>query len=91
MNNAFFDSKTMQLLAISMAAIIMLVLIGVAVKVLFGSDVFEMISAGILGITGQSAQGTYRNVRVDAPIRQAYNDAVISGEIGGSPPPIGEK
>lgn len=84
--NGFFDSKTMQLLALSMGVIFALVLTGVAVKVIFGVDVFEMVSAGILGITGQSAQGTTRNIMVDRDIRQTYN--TYRTEVGGNPPPM---
>ena len=72
MNNNFFDSKTMQLMCVCIGVVILLIAIGVAVKVLFGEDVFTMVAAGIGSITGQGAMGTYRNVQTDAPIRQQY-------------------
>lgn len=69
---SFWDSKTMVLLCIGMAAIVLLIVIGIVVMLLTDKDPFQMVTAGILGISGQSGQGTYRNAKVDAPIRQAY-------------------
>lgn len=70
-NQSFFASKTMQLISLSIAAILVLVTIGVVMQAAFGVNVFDVIVAGIGGITGQSGLGTYRNVTTDAPIRQS--------------------
>ena len=86
MNNAFFDSKTMQLMCVCIGAVILLIAIGVAVKVIFGEDVFTMVAAGIASITGQAGAGTWRNVQTDAPIRQQYAQAQMTGKL--SDPPV---
>lgn len=84
----FFGSKTMILLTLGMSMIVVLVLVGVLVKVLLGEDVFEMISAGILGISGHSGAGTVRNVQVDAPIRQQYAQAATATPGPLNAPPV---
>lgn len=61
----------MVLICIGIGAIVALVLLAIAVKVAWGIDVFELVSAGIVGISGHSGAGTYRNLQVDAPARQA--------------------
>ena len=80
----FFASKTMVLLGLSFTCVAGLVVLGVAVKVAFGVDAFEMIAAGILSITGQSGGGIYRNVKTDGAIRLAQAQ---QGPPPSSPPP----
>lgn len=90
MNTSFFDSKSMQLLTLSIGTVVLLVVIGVSVKVAFNIDAFEMISAGILAITGQSGAGVARNVLVDAPVRkmEAETQATITTTGLNAPPTI---
>lgn len=88
-NEPFFGSKTMVLLCIGIAAIVGLVAVGVLVKVAFDIDAFELVAAGIAGISGNAGAGTYRNVQVDAPARQAYvaqQTAEPAGQVFGPPP-----
>ena len=77
----FFGSKTMVLLALCIAAILLLVLVGVVVLVVWHVNAFEMVAAGIAGVTGQSAQGTYRNVRTDTPMRISQSNDRPEGPI----------
>ena len=85
----FFASKTMILLVVTMGFIFLLVVLGIAVKIIWGEDVFNMISSGIGGMVGQSVQGTYRNVKVDAPIRQQFAASQVAAAAPAvyAPPP----
>lgn len=85
MDNSFFQSKTMQLMCVCIAAVILLIAVGVAVKVIFDEDVFTLIAAGIASITGQAGAGTWRNVQTDAPIRQQAAAAQFTGSLGDPP------
>ena len=85
----FFGSKTMVLLCIGIGAIVGLVAVGVLVKVAFGIDAFDLVAAGIMGISGNAGVGAYRNVQVDAPARQAFvaqQTAGPAGQVYGPPP-----
>lgn len=80
----FLGSKTMVLLVVMAGLIVFLIFIGVAVKVVFDVEVFELIGAGIAALTGQSLGGIYRNVKVDGPIRMAQSGVSAAAY---SPPP----
>lgn len=67
----FLGSKTMVLLTITAGLVVSLILLGVAVKVVFDVEVFELVGAGIAALTGQSLGGVWRNTKVDGPIRMA--------------------
>jgi hypothetical protein len=86
-DESFFASKTMVLLVITMGFIFALVIIGIVVKVVWGEDVFNMISSGIGGLVGQSAQGTYRNVKTDTPMRLQESVALPIQPISSPPTP----
>lgn len=83
---SFWSSKTMILLMVSMGTVVFLIAIGVAVKVLFGEDVFSMIGMGIAAVTGQAGSGVYRNVAVDGSNRQTYAQAAVTPP---TTPPVG--
>lgn len=68
---SFFASKTMILVMMTMGVIVSLVIVGIAVKIAFHMDVFSEVTAGIAGVTGQSASGTLRNIKTDTPQRLA--------------------
>ena len=85
-SESFWASKTMCMLVVCILAVILLIAVGVAVKVIFDEDVFTLIAAGIASITGQAGAGTWRNVQTDAPIRQQYAQAQTTGKL--SDPPI---
>lgn len=68
---SFFASKTMILVLVTMGVIMLLVIVGIAVKIAFHIDVFSEVTAGIAGVTGQSASGTFRNIKTDTPQRLA--------------------
>lgn len=67
----------MILLVITMGFIFALVIVGIAVKIIWGEDVFNMVSSGIGGLVGQSAQGTVRNTIVDGAARASYAQATL--------------
>lgn len=83
--DSFFGSKTMVLVCIGIGTIVGLIVMAVAVKVIWDVDVFELIAAGIAGITGNTGAGTYRNVRVDGATRFASGTPAPGGGYG--PPP----
>lgn len=87
----FLASKTMQLLVFCVGAIIVLIAIGVLVKVVFDTDVFTLVGAGIASITGQAGAGTWRNVAVDGPQRQMVTQSLVTAPSGTLEPtvPIG--
>lgn len=88
---SFWSSKTMVLLAITIAAVILLIMVGVLVQVAFDVDVFALVGAGITAITGQSAAGTWRNVTVDGAQRRMVTQAAVTAPSGTLEPtvPIG--
>lgn len=83
----FFGSKTMVLLCVCIGAIVVLFLVSVAVAVFTDTNVFQELGASILGISGQSGQGTYRNLKVDAPARAAFVEQQQADSSQFGPPP----
>ncbi len=81
----------MQLLVFSIGSIIVLIAVGVLVKVIFDTDVFTLVGAGIASITGQAGAGTWRNVQVDGPQRQMVTQSLVTAPSGTLEPtvPIG--
>lgn len=68
---SFFASKTMILLCIGIGAIMAMILMAVIVKVIWGVDAFQLVAAGVTGVTAHTGQGTYRNVQTDTTLRLA--------------------
>lgn len=90
---SFWSSKTMVLLMITLAAVVFLIMVGVLVQVAFDVDVFQLVGAGILAITGQSGAGTWRNVQVDGAQRKMVTQAAVTAPSGTLEPtvPIGSE
>lgn len=81
---SFWASKTMQLIAFAFSVILLLVAIGVIVEVFFKVQVFEVVGAAIAAVTTLAGGGTYRNYKVDGPIRMAQAGVSASAY---APPP----
>jgi len=76
----------MILITVTIAAIVLLVLVGIIVTVLFEVDVIQLVASGILGVSGNSGVGAYRNMQADTPVRQAYVQQQLAPPAFGPPP-----
>lgn len=70
-DESIWSSKTMILVALAMGVVILLVAVAVAVEILFHVAVFDVIAAAISAVVALAGSGTWRNVRVDGPVRMA--------------------
>ena len=79
---SFFASKSMILVAVGISAVVIVVALGIAVKVIWHQDVFAIVGAGIGGITAHTTGGVIRNIQTDTPLRIGEQQAVISPPSG---------
>lgn len=83
---SFFSSKTMIHLCIITGCIMICFFICLAILVLTNKDPLALFGVLVGSLLGQAGQGTVRNLLVDGPVRQQYNQQAVMSSTPQQPP-----
>lgn len=67
---SFLASKSMVLIVIGIASVILVFGMGILADILWKQNVFTYVAAAISGITAHTTGGIARNIMTDTPVRQ---------------------